>query len=92
MLLKKPAWVLADEATSALDEDAEATLYQRLVSQVKERGGAIVSIAHRSTLGAFHDRRWQFRAARAQGDGDAGQPAFRLEDGAASPAAPLAST
>ena len=92
VLLKKPAWVLADEATSALDEDAEATLYQRLVSQVKERGGAIVSIAHRSTLGAIHDRRWQFRAARAQGDGDAGQPAFRLEDGAASPAAPLAST
>ena len=59
VLLKKPAWVLADEATSALDEDAEATLYQRLVAQVKSRGGGLVSIAHRSTLGAFHDRRWR---------------------------------
>lgn len=58
VLLKKPAWVLADEATSALDEDAEATLYDRLVNQVKQARGAIVSIAHRSTLQAHHQRRW----------------------------------
>lgn len=58
VLLKKPAWVLADEATSALDEDAEATLYDRLVSQVKQARGAIVSIAHRSTLQSHHQRRW----------------------------------
>jgi putative ATP-binding cassette transporter len=58
VLLKKPAWVFADEATSALDEAAEATLYRRLVDQVKEGGGALVSIAHGTTLGAFHDRRW----------------------------------
>lgn len=77
VLLKKPAWVLADEATSALDEDAEATLYQRLVAQVKARGGALVSIAHRSTLGAFHDRRWNLR----QGDGTPGEAAFRIDDG-----------
>ena len=76
VLLKKPAWVLADEATSALDEDAEATLYQRLVAQVKARGGALVSIAHRSTLGAFHDRRWNLR----QGDGTPGEAAFRIDD------------
>jgi putative ATP-binding cassette transporter len=58
VLLKKPAWVFADEATSALDEAAEATLYRRLVAQVKEGGGALVSIAHGTTLGAFHDKRW----------------------------------
>ncbi|MGI4779075.1 MAG: ABC transporter ATP-binding protein/permease [Janthinobacterium lividum] len=79
VLLKKPAWVLADEATSALDEDAEAMLYERLVAQVKGRGGAMVSIAHRSTLGAFHDRRWQFGRATA-GATDADQPAFELDD------------
>ncbi|MGJ7484743.1 ABC transporter ATP-binding protein/permease [Variovorax sp. LT2P21] len=58
VLLKKPAWVFADEATSALDEAAEATVYQRLVAQVREGGGALVSIAHGKTLGAFHDKRW----------------------------------
>ncbi|MCW5655644.1 ABC transporter ATP-binding protein/permease [Hydrogenophaga sp.] len=58
VLLKKPAWVLADEATSALDEDAEATVYQRLLEQVRQARGALVSIAHRSTLAAFHRRRW----------------------------------
>ncbi len=92
VLLKQPAWVLADEATSALDEDAEATLYGRLVEQVKARGGAIVSIAHRSTLGAFHDRRWQFKAAGAPGEQRAGQPTFTLEAGADMPASAAAST
>ncbi|MDP9900589.1 ABC transporter ATP-binding protein/permease [Variovorax ginsengisoli] len=57
-LLKRPAWILADEATSALDEAAEATLYARLVAQVRQAGGGIVSIAHRSTLGPFHRQRW----------------------------------
>jgi putative ATP-binding cassette transporter len=79
VLLKKPAWVLADEATSALDEDAEATLYQRLVAQVKSRSGGLVSIAHRSTLGAFHDRRWQLQ----RGSGATGEAAFRINEGAA---------
>lgn len=77
VLLKKPAWVLADEATSALDEDAEATLYQRLVAQVKSRGGALVSIAHRSTLGAFHDRRW--RLAPEPAGGSAENARYRIE-------------
>jgi vitamin B12/bleomycin/antimicrobial peptide transport system ATP-binding/permease protein len=79
VLLKKPAWVLADEATSALDEDAEATLYQRLVAQVKARSGGLVSIAHRSTLGAFHDRRWQLQ----RGSGVTGEAAFRIDESAA---------
>jgi putative ATP-binding cassette transporter len=58
VLLKKPDWVLADEATSALDEEAEAKLYERLRALVKESNGALVSIAHRSAVGAFHDKRW----------------------------------
>jgi putative ATP-binding cassette transporter len=59
VFLKQPAWVLADEATSALDEEAEQTLYQRLVAMVRRKGGALVSIAHRPALEAFHARRWQ---------------------------------
>lgn len=62
VFLKQPAWVLADEATSALDEQAEHTLYQRLLALVKRKGGAIVSIAHRPALDAFHTRRWKLDA------------------------------
>jgi putative ATP-binding cassette transporter len=58
VLLKKPQWLFADEATSALDEAAEATLYQRLCDLVAERGGALVSIAHRPGVAAFHNQRW----------------------------------
>ncbi len=58
VLLKKPAWLFADEATSALDEAAEKTLYERLVAQVRQAGGALVSIAHRPAVAAFHDKQW----------------------------------
>jgi putative ATP-binding cassette transporter len=58
VLLKKPRWVFADEATSALDEAAEATLYQRLTALVAQRQGALVSIAHRPGVAAFHQRHW----------------------------------
>lgn len=56
--LKKPAWIFADEATSALDEEAEKTLYGRLLAMVKAGNGAIVSIAHRHTVAAFHSQHW----------------------------------
>jgi len=62
VFLKQPAWVLADEATSALDEQAEHTLYERLLAMVKRKGGAIVSIAHRPALDEFHARRWRLEA------------------------------
>jgi vitamin B12/bleomycin/antimicrobial peptide transport system ATP-binding/permease protein len=65
--LKQPAWVLADEATSALDEEAEQTLYRRLLAMVRRKGGALVSIAHRPALDAFHPRRWQLEPAAAGG-------------------------
>ena len=56
--LKKPRWLFVDEATSALDEAAEATLYARLRALVKSADGAMVSIAHRPTVAAYHDRQW----------------------------------
>jgi vitamin B12/bleomycin/antimicrobial peptide transport system ATP-binding/permease protein len=58
VLLKRPQWLFADEATSALDEAAEATLYQRLAEMVTQRGGGMVSIAHRPAVAAFHTRQW----------------------------------
>jgi len=77
VMLKKPAWVLADEATSALDEQAEATIYQRLVDRVKQAHGAIVSIAHRSTLAAHHQQQWALRANEEA----TGGARYRLEVG-----------
>ena len=62
VLLKQPAWVFADEATSALDADAEKTLYQKLLALIAKTGGGIVSIAHRPSVAAFHDQRWELQA------------------------------
>lgn len=64
VLLKKPAWVFADEATSALDEAAERTLYERLRAQVQSAGGALVSIAHRPGVAAFHHTQWEMVPAQ----------------------------
>ncbi|MDP4025709.1 ABC transporter ATP-binding protein/permease [Methylobacterium sp. NEAU 140] len=54
-LLAKPEWLFLDEATASLDEPSEATLYRMLRERLP--GTTIVSIGHRSTLDAFHDRR-----------------------------------
>ena len=66
VFLKKPAWVFADEATSALDEVAENTLYKRLLAHVESAQGAIISIAHRPTVAAFHAQRWTLQAQPAE--------------------------
>lgn len=58
VLLKQPQWVFADEATSALDTATEEFVYKKLLALVNTAHGAIVSIAHRSTVAAFHNRRW----------------------------------
>jgi putative ATP-binding cassette transporter len=63
VLLKKPQWLFMDEATSALDPEAEKNLYERLKAQTQLKGGAMISIAHRPGVAAFHDRRWGFEAA-----------------------------
>ena len=54
-LLHAPQYLFLDEATASLDEAAEAALYRLL--QERFKGATIVSIGHRSTLGAFHRRR-----------------------------------
>jgi putative ATP-binding cassette transporter len=58
-LLEKPDWLFLDEATAALDEPTEAEIYR----VIKERlpNTTMVSIGHRSTLAAFHDRRMDMR-------------------------------
>jgi putative ATP-binding cassette transporter len=54
-LLKRPDWLFMDESTSALDEKLEAELYEMLTRCLPKT--TIVTIGHRSTLGAFHRRR-----------------------------------
>ena len=63
VLLKRPAWVFADEATSALDDRAQAAVYAQLVAMTTERGGGMVSIAHRGGLAQFHTRHWALEPA-----------------------------
>ena len=58
VLLKKPKWVFADEATSALDEASETLIYKKLLALVDAEQGALISIAHRPSVAAFHDQRW----------------------------------
>jgi len=55
VLLQAPDYLFLDEATASLDEPAEAVLYRLMQERLK--GTTIVSIGHRSTLGAFHRRR-----------------------------------
>jgi vitamin B12/bleomycin/antimicrobial peptide transport system ATP-binding/permease protein len=54
-LLTRPDWLFLDESTSALDEKLEAELYKMLAMRLPNT--TLVSIGHRSTLGAFHARR-----------------------------------
>ncbi len=53
-LLHAPQYLFLDEATASLDESSEAALY-RLIEE-KLPGTTVVSIGHRSTLEAFHQR------------------------------------
>lgn len=53
-LLARPDWLFLDEATAALDEPLEEAIYKVLMTELP--GTTIVSIGHRSTLKAMHDR------------------------------------
>jgi vitamin B12/bleomycin/antimicrobial peptide transport system ATP-binding/permease protein len=53
-LLHAPNFLFLDEATASLDEPSEAALY-RLIEE-KLPATTIISIGHRSTLKAFHQR------------------------------------
>jgi putative ATP-binding cassette transporter len=58
-LLARPDWLLLDEATAALDETTEREIYRILREALP--GTTVVSIGHRSTLVAFHERRIDMR-------------------------------
>jgi putative ATP-binding cassette transporter len=66
-LLARPAIIFLDEATSALDEAAESHLYG-LLRDAPWRP-TLVSVGHRPSLRAFHDRALDFgEAATAAAD------------------------
>ena len=58
-LLNKPDWLFMDEATSALDEETERHVYELVTQRLAP--SAIVSIAHRPSLAAYHRRRLAIR-------------------------------
>jgi vitamin B12/bleomycin/antimicrobial peptide transport system ATP-binding/permease protein len=53
-LLHAPQYLFLDEATASLDEPSEATLYRLIEKELPAT--TIISIGHRSTLQAFHQR------------------------------------
>jgi putative ATP-binding cassette transporter len=55
VLLHRPRWLFLDEATSSLDEAYEAQMYRLLHDELPET--AVVSIGHRPSLAAYHERR-----------------------------------
>jgi vitamin B12/bleomycin/antimicrobial peptide transport system ATP-binding/permease protein len=57
-LLHAPDYLFLDDATASLDEAAEAALYRLLEARLPH--ATIVSIGHRATLAAFHERRLAF--------------------------------
>jgi putative ATP-binding cassette transporter len=65
VFLKQARWVFADEATSALDEALEQAMYEKLLAMVHAKNGALVSVAHRPSVAAFHTQQWLFQAAPA---------------------------
>jgi putative ATP-binding cassette transporter len=73
-LLHRPDYLFLDEATASLDEPSEAALYSLLAEKLPDT--TIVSIGHRSTLDAFHQR--NISMVR---DGDR----FTLKDGKLAP-------
>jgi vitamin B12/bleomycin/antimicrobial peptide transport system ATP-binding/permease protein len=54
-LLHAPQYLFLDEATASLDEASEAALYRLLAEKLPAT--TVVSIGHRSTLEAFHQRK-----------------------------------
>ena len=54
VLLARPDLIFLDEASSAVDEDDEARLYRLLRSHHPD--AAIISVGHRESLKALHDR------------------------------------
>jgi len=57
--LAKPDWLFLDEATAALDEPTEEAIYRVIQERLPQT--TLISIGHRSTLGAYHERRLEMR-------------------------------
>jgi putative ATP-binding cassette transporter len=53
-VLQRPDWLFLDEATAALDDASEQAMYALLRERLPE--AAVVSIAHRQGVAAFHER------------------------------------
>jgi putative ATP-binding cassette transporter len=58
-LLAKPDWLFLDEATASLDPESETELYHVLRERLPNT--TLVSIAHRPSVAAFHERRLELR-------------------------------
>ncbi len=69
-LLHAPQYLFLDEATASLDEPSESALYRLMIEKLP--GTIIVSIGHRSTLTAFHNRNIELKQVDGQ---------FVLQDG-----------
>jgi putative ATP-binding cassette transporter len=54
-LLYRPDWLFLDEATAALPDEDQEELYRLLRERLP--GATLVSIGHRTSLGAFHVRK-----------------------------------
>jgi vitamin B12/bleomycin/antimicrobial peptide transport system ATP-binding/permease protein len=58
-LLNRPDWLFLDEATASLPEEDQDSLYRLLKERLKET--TLVSIGHRMSLAAHHDRQLVWR-------------------------------
>jgi putative ATP-binding cassette transporter len=76
-ILLAPDWLFCDEASSALDEASQMELYGLLTRRLPQT--AIVSIAHRTSLAAWHHRTVRFVAQAATTPEPDAEPVYRLE-------------
>lgn len=61
VLMQRPQTLFLDEATSALDQDTEALLYRQLRERLP--GCTVISVAHRDSVIAMHERKLSFSGA-----------------------------